>query len=158
MRKTLKLTAELVPSSCWYRNLRSAVPRPVWDRIRRSVYAQYKHRCGACGERGRLNCHDIWEYDEQTHIQRLTGLIALCDLCHHVKHLFHTGGLAAEGKLDYELVVQHFMRVNGCDRREFEAHREQAFELYDERSQHEWRVEWGEYERLVTHQEVSEGL
>jgi hypothetical protein len=40
------------------------------------------------------------------------------------------------------------MRVNGCDRKAFEAHRKKAFDLWSDRSQHEWKVELGKYEDM----------
>ncbi len=143
MERELRLTAELVPASTWYRNLRAAVPRETWDRIRRRVYAEHGHRCGICGAKGRLSCHEVWAYDDEPRVQRLSRLVALCDLCHHVKHLVHAAGLASEGKLDYERVVEHFMRVNGCDRAAFEEHRERAMEVFRRRSAEEWRVDLG---------------
>jgi hypothetical protein len=36
--------------------------------------------------RRHLECHEDWEYDETAHIQRLARLVALCSLCHQVKH------------------------------------------------------------------------
>jgi len=96
-----------------------------------------------------LNCHEIWEYDDQNHIQKLASFIALCDLCHYVKHIGLAGILAIKGELDYERVVEHFMKVNGCDRETFEEHRQKAFDQWHERSRYEWNVDLGEYERLV---------
>jgi len=112
----LKLTIELVPSTSWYDNLRKYTSKEDWDKIRKRTYAEYGNRCGICEAEGRLNCHEIWEYDDKKHIQRLVGFIALCDMCHHVKHIGLAGILASEGKLDYEKVVEHFMKVNNCDR------------------------------------------
>ncbi len=34
----------------------------------------------------RLECHEVWEYEEQTRVQRLSSLVALCTRCHQVKH------------------------------------------------------------------------
>ena len=81
---------------------------------------------------GRMNCHEIWEYDDKNHIQKLLGFIALCSMCHHVKHIGFAGILAREGKLNYEKVVEHFMTVNNCDRRTFEEHRKRAFLIWEE--------------------------
>ena len=36
----MKLNFELVPDSCWYSNLRSQLPKEVWDRIRKKAYAR----------------------------------------------------------------------------------------------------------------------
>lgn len=149
-KQQLRLTIELVPSTSWYNNLRKVIPKSEWDKLRKRVYAKYGHRCGICGtDSSRLNCHEIWEYDDHTHVQRLVGFIALCDLCHHVKHIGLAGVLASQGKLDYEKVVEHFMKVNGCDRKTFEEHERQAFAQWEERSRYEWKVDLGEYEDIV---------
>lgn len=146
---SLRLVAELVPQPCWYSNMRSLVPRPVWDRLRRQVYAQYQHRCGICGAEARLHCHEIWSYDDTAHVQTLSGFIALCEWCHHIKHLGHSASLASEGKLDYNRVIEHFTHVNNCTREQFEAHRRQVFEQWEARNQYSWRTELGDYEGLV---------
>ncbi|MFQ5796840.1 MAG: HNH endonuclease [Candidatus Bipolaricaulia bacterium] len=145
----LKLTIELVPSTSWYNNLRKYTSKKDWDKIRKRIYAEYGHRCGICGAEGRLNCHEIWEYDNKKHMQKLIGFIALCDMCHHVKHIGLAGILASEGKLDYGKVVEHFMRVNKCNEKTFEEHREKAFDEWHKRSQHEWHVDLGEYKDVI---------
>ena len=95
MRHKFKLTIELVPATSWYANLRKLIPKADWDKLRRQVYARYGHRCGVCGASNtRLNCHEIWKYEQRKRIQRLLGFIALCDLCHHVKHIGLAGILA----------------------------------------------------------------
>jgi predicted restriction endonuclease len=43
--------------------------RKEWDKLRKEVYAEYGHRCGICGAQGRLNCHERWSYDDETHVQ-----------------------------------------------------------------------------------------
>ena len=145
-----KLTIELVPQTSWYDNLRKVIPKGQWDKLRKQVYARYDHKCGVCGaENSRLNCHEIWDYDESNYVQRLLGFIALCDLCHHVKHIGLAQILAAQGQLDYEDVIRHFMIVNKCSRKDFEAYRAWAFEQWRERSKHTWQVELGEYASLV---------
>jgi len=140
-----KLTIELVPASAWYSNMRKLVKRSVWDQIRKEVYAAYDHRCGICGADTRLECHEIWEYDDVRHIQRLTGLIALCKLCHFVKHLGLAGILASEGRLDLEVVVAHYMTINKCDREAYQTHKTIAFREWRERSEHEWQVDLGTF-------------
>lgn len=146
----LKLTIELVPSTSWGNNVRSAVPRSAWDKLRRKTYADYGHKCGVCGAQARLNCHEIWRFDDRKHLQMLVGFIGLCDMCHHVKHLGEAGLLAAEGKLDYEKVRQHYMRVNACDRQTFEAHKAAAFGQWRERSGTEWTVDLSRLQQLPT--------
>ena len=70
-------------------------------------------------------------------------------LCHHVKHIGLAGILASQGKLDYEKVVEHFRKVNECDRKTFEEHKKQAFAQWRERSRYEWKVDLGEYKDIV---------
>ena len=147
--KGLILTIELVPATSWYNNLRGILPKEVWDKIRERIYATYNYKCGICGTGGKLNCHEIWEYDDKNHVQKLVGFIALCDLCHHVKHIGHAGILASKGKLDYQKVVRHFMKVNACNRNTFQKHMKDAFDKWNERSQHEWSIHIGEYENLI---------
>lgn len=147
--KEFKLKIELVPSTSWYDNLRKYISKENWDKIRKKVYANYGYKCGICNEEGRLNCHEIWEYDDKKYIQRLVGFIALCDMCHHVKHIGLAGILANAGKLDYEKVVEHFIKVNNCNRDTFEKHKEKAFDDWRERSSHEWHVDLREYKNII---------
>jgi hypothetical protein len=139
----LRLTIELVPATAWGANLRDVLTRQGWDALRRHVFAQFGNRCAICGAGGRLHCHEVWRYDDARHVQTLEGCLALCALCHHVKHLGMAHTLAEQGKLDYERVVRHFMEVNGCDRATFERHRAAAFAQFEERSRHEWTTDFG---------------
>jgi hypothetical protein len=143
--KKLKLTIELVPRTSWCENLREVLPSSQWNKIRKRVYAEYDQRCGICRAEGSLNCHELWEYDDQKHIQTLVGFVALCDLCHRVKHIGHTTILARKGYVDYEEVAEHFMTVNDCDRATFERYKEVAIKQWMKRSEHEWDVDMGEY-------------
>ncbi|WIG59049.1 MAG: hypothetical protein OJF49_001796 [Ktedonobacterales bacterium] len=138
----LRLTIELVPATCWGANVRDVLPRARWDALRREVYAASGHRCAICGAGGKLHCHEVWDYDDAAHVQRLRGFRALCVECHHVKHIGHARLLASQGKLDYERIVAHFLRVNGCDRATFARHRDEAFARFAERSRYEWRTEF----------------
>lgn len=150
----LVLVTELVPETSWYDNLRKVIARDDWDILRRRVYAEYGRRCGICRADAQLHCHEIWEYDESCHIQTLRGFIALCEMCHHVKHLGLASILANEGKLDYQTVIDHFCRVNGCDRATFDAHKKAAFDVWRERSRHPWTVELGEWAALIEPRQV----
>lgn len=145
----LKLTIELVPSTLWYDNLRKHISEGEWDKIRKRTYAEYGYRCGICEAEGRLNCHEKWIYNDKKKIQKLVGFIPLCDMCHHVKHIGLAGKLASEGKLDYEKVIERFMKVNNCGKKIFEKHRERAFDEWGKRSQHKWHVDLAEYRDVV---------
>lgn len=133
------LTIELVPKSCWCINLRSKLSSAEWDKVRKASYTQAGHRCEVCGGIGPthpVECHERWEYDDEKHVQKLAGLIALCPLCHLAKHI----GLAeVKGRL--EDVAAHIMKVNGWSRKQYEEHRREAFKVWYKRSQHRWTLD-----------------
>ncbi len=146
----MKLEIELVPSPCWYSNMRNAMPRSKWDKLRKGIYLQYEHRCGICRvSPQQIQCHELWKYDDENHIQILEGFIALCPICHHVKHIGMADVLASEGKLDYNAVVAHFCKVNECSEEDFEQAKKQAFDQWRERSKHLWITDLGKYAHLV---------
>lgn len=142
----LRLTIELVPATCWYANLRDVLSQAAWDHVRQAVYAASDNRCAVCGARPRqLHCHEVWDYDDATHVQRLAGFLALCRMCHHVKHIGHAGILASQGKLDLERVIAHFCRVNHCDRATYQEHYRSALATWKERSRYDWVTDLGDF-------------
>lgn len=160
MARKLKLTIELVPGPSWHISLYTMIPRSAWKKIRKETLDRFDHGCGICGVKdlSPLTCHEIWKYDDKHHIQRLTAFIVLCELCHLIKHLGLAGILAEKGKLDYDRLVDHFMKVNACNRKEFLKHKEKMFHQWKKRSQHEWIVDLGEYQKLVTDNEKLRGI
>lgn len=150
MSKDLRLTIELVPRPCWYSNMRTTIPRAAWDKLRKQVYARYNYRCGVCQvEHVTLHCHEIWQYDDTLHIQKLNGFIALCEMCHHCKHMGKAGILASEGKLDLNKVIEHFMRANQCSREEYDEHSHEAWSMWADRNKYTWMTDLGAYTYLV---------
>jgi hypothetical protein len=147
--KTLKLMISMIPRTTWGANLRKKLSRSQWEKLRVPVLAKYRGVCRICGSSDRLSCDEVWEYDKRKRVQKLVELQALCGMCHHVKHFGQARRLAAEGHLDLDAVVEHFMRVNGVDEDIFSAHKSEAFQIWRERSLHEWRVDYGEWASLA---------
>lgn len=141
MEKDLKLTIELIPESAWGENLRKYLPKKVWDRIRKEVFKKSGYKCAICGSSEKLQCHEVWEFDDENHILKLKDFMALCEKCHLVKHFGMAGVLASEGKINLEELIRHFMRVNNCDRKTFEEHKREAFKKFHERSRYEWLLD-----------------
>jgi len=149
--KELPLTIELVPKPCWYSNLRDKMARSAWDKLRKQVYAQYSYHCGICqASNVTLHCHEIWQYDDALHIQKLQGFIALCPMCHHCKHIGLAGILADQGKLDFKQVIEHFTRVNQCSIEEYQAQSSQAWEIWKARNNFKWTTNLGSYAHLIS--------
>lgn len=134
-----KLTVELVPRTCWYANVRTNVSKADWELCKRYVRDRSGDRCEICGGRGRkwpVECHEVWEYNDATHVQRLADLIALCPACHEVKHF---GRAEAIGRL--VAARMHLMDVNGWTERETLAYLRTAFDQWAARSMHDWTLD-----------------
>lgn len=135
----IKLDVELVPKTSWYNNVRSEVSKSQWDLIRKKCYAAANHKCEVCGGVGKrhpVECHEIWEFKDDTHEQTLIGLIALCPSCHQAKH----AGLAqVRGLLG--AVISHMSKVNKLSKSETEQLLVRAFNEYHMRSKYEWKVD-----------------
>lgn len=138
-----ELLIELIPATCFYSNVRSMVSEEVWDKIRYKSYELANYKCEICGDVGRnqghfhnIECHEIWEYDTTTYTQRLLGLISLCPKCHQVKHFGRSRILGKE-----ELCVEHIKKVNGWTNKKLQKHIDESFELFVNRSKHEWLLD-----------------
>ena len=135
----MRLTIELVPSSSWNHNLRYVVRKEIWDRIRKECYGKANYKCEICdgvGESHPVEAHEEWEYNDETHIQKLVRIIALCPDCHKVKHI----GLAGLND-GYDEAVKHFMKVNELSKAKAVKCVNEAFRVFDERSRYEWELD-----------------
>ncbi len=129
-----KLQIELVPDGCWYYNLRTALPRKVWDMIRFDAKKRSGERCSICGRKAtRLEAHEQWSYDEKKGVQKLEDVIAVCHDCHSAIHMERTSLLG-----DIERAENHYIRVNGCTYAEMKKDRSEANETHKRRSRIEW--------------------
>ena len=133
------LIVELVPRSCFFSNLRSNLTRKDWEKLRHLAITSARNRCEICGSTGNghsLECHEIWHYDDDENIQTLTGLVALCKACHRAKHM-----ALARHKGWEDVAEAHMMRVNQWDRRTLELYLEEAFMIFERRSEQEWGLD-----------------
>ena len=146
MQKDYKLKIELVPKTSWGNNARSIWKSHVWQKVRLYASERSKNKCEICGgvgERHPVECHEVWEYDDENHIQRFVRLIALCPACHMVKHM---GRAQVIGKLD--LAIKQFTKVNRCTDEEAMEYIHNQFEQYHKRSEYEWDVQLEEFEEF----------
>ena len=134
----MKLEIDLVPSSCWYSNVRSNVSSSQWNKIRKKVYSKFNFTCAVC-KRPRLKrpeAHEIFEYDDETSIQRLKEIICICSSCHMSKHY----GLSQIRGKETE-VQKHMMKVNSCTKSEIQKHVRKSFKVWEKRSQKDWNLD-----------------
>lgn len=141
--KAPKLSVELIPTTCHYSNVRTTVTKKEWDMIRFMSYKKANNKCEICGESGKnqgykhnVECHEIWDYNDETHVQKLVDLISLCPICHQVKHI---GRAIAMRK--HQDAFNQLAKVNKWTPKEVELHILASFELHKERSKHEWTLD-----------------
>lgn len=135
----MKLTIELVPSSSWGNNLRSALPKAKWDKLRRKCYEEAGYVCEVCGgvgPRHPVECHEIWEYNDHTGVQKLVGVIALDPMCHRVKHIGHALSIGLGAR-----TVAHMAKVNEITVAEAWDYVDSALRKWQNRSRFPWEVD-----------------
>jgi hypothetical protein len=133
------LTIELVPRTCWFSNVRSEVSASQWEAIKKHTFLKAMYVCEVCGGEGPrhpVECHEVWHYDDEAHVQTLVRFQALCPKCHQVKHF----GLAtANGR--YAQAVRHLRKVNGWSEDDVKYYLEAVYEQWMRRSSHEWTLD-----------------
>lgn len=138
----LPLQVELVPSSCWYRNVRSNVSPGTWTMLQRNTFVAAGYRCEICdgvGPTHPVECHEVWEFDDRLRLQKLVRLIALCPRCHRVKHIGHT---LAHGRSDRtEEALGWFCEVNQVPPVTALAHIQSVFDQHGIRSQQRYQLD-----------------
>jgi len=160
-QKKFKLNIELVPSTVWFSSIYQIYKRNnklnKWRKIKKELFDLEGRRCFLCGkERGRLEAHEFWEYDDENHIQKLVAIHHLCGMCHKIKHIgfwrYTEKGrekLARTG-LSREDLINHFCKVNNCSQDEFFQHEKEAFKIWEERSKYDWEQDFFEYDLSLT--------
>ena len=138
-----KLEIELIPKTCWFSSVRTAVKPSQWDKIRFLSYESAGHKCEICGDTGKnqgykhnVECHEIWDYNDVSKTQTLVGLISLCVICHQVKHI---GRAIAIGK--HQQALNQLAKVNKWTPEQVQQHVLDSFEVHKERSKHEWKLD-----------------
>jgi hypothetical protein len=136
------LFVDLVPSTCWFTNVRSCVSPKDWERLRRMIQRRAGMRCEICGAtedkqtRRWLEAHERWVFDPVQGVQRLARLICLCTDCHTVTHF----GFAQVRGLEDAAYV-HLMSVTGMDYSQAQLHVRDAFALWSVRSERTWKLD-----------------
>lgn len=130
------LTAELVPESLWNKNIRKLLKSSQWDYYRRKCYQLADYVCELCGNAGDkwpVECHEKWKYDDDKHIQKLIGFIALCPDCHMVKHI----GMAKVNG-NFSKAVKHLSKVNGWNIEGSLEYIKNVYEIWEKRNTFKW--------------------
>lgn len=139
----IKLEVEMIPSTNFYNNVRSAVSKTQWDILRKDCYEKANNKCEICGSSGleqgyrhSTEAHEVWNFDFLTNTQHLVRLIALCPRCHFAKHI---GRTFAIGKQDE--VFKHMEYVNNWTHKDVVNYLAQVFIEHRVRSQQIWKLD-----------------
>lgn len=133
----LRLSIELIPMMAAGINLRSELTPDQWNTLRHKVYSRASYCCEACDASNmEVHCHEVWDWNDKKHIQKLIGLRCLCWKCHEATHMMRSGT-----KLLELMGIHHFAHVNNITI--FKANRiiRAAYKQVMERSKHEWELD-----------------
>jgi len=133
------LIPNLVPEPLWGENLRKYLRKEDWEFLRKHTYAQSSYRCSICGGKGEqwpVECDEVWDYrllEDKRGAAVLIGLRALCPRCHRVNHL---GKANVDGY--FNETIRHMAYINGWSLKRAEQEAEDAFQIFNERSEKNW--------------------
>lgn len=104
-------------------------------KLAKKIAFKANNKCEICGKFTlNLDCHEVWEY--KNNIQKLIDLVALCKRCQEVKHF----GLA-EIKGRRQQALKHLIKINNISEKEAEQHIKSEFDLWEKRSQQNWKLD-----------------
>ncbi len=148
------LYLELVPATMWGKNVRAIISRDNWSALRWSFGATKEKplflkldvpypdweahiECKICGAReDNLELHEQWEYDDGSLVQKLVGMIPVCQNCHLAMHLGRANQLGLADKAE-----EHIAKVNHWTVSQVDKHVKEAFESWVLRSQHQYKLD-----------------
>ena len=137
-----KLAVDLIPSTCWFTNVRSCVSKDDWKRISMGVKRRAGKTCELCGGLEDpasgvfLEPHERFSYEDD--VQTLRRLVCICSTCHLATHFGHAQATGQEEAARLQLA-----KVNAWDGPTVERHIREAFELWSDRSRDDWLLDLG---------------
>lgn len=138
-----KLPLNLIPTTSWWKNVRSKISKSQWDLIRRQVYQQANYACEICRIRKiRLDCNEVWEYKDKKQI--LVKLEAVCRQCHLTQHM---GYASLIGK--HREAFNHLIKVNKWTREQGVIYVQEKWKEWEQRSKIKWILDYGALERYA---------
>ena len=145
----MRLEIELIPESTWHISLANLLSRPIWDTLRREVYSKASYICEICYATDcRVNCHEVWAWNDKTSVQTLKKLVCLCDDCHYIIHWGGTVQQVHEGKLSGDTLgrlTDHFCKVNKCTKKDFERYKVLIGNRQQKRAGKKYKVDFGKF-------------
>ncbi len=140
-----ELFVDLVPDSCWFKNIRSSISKKDWDRLRKYIYERVDYKCECCGidgkdaknnEDNQIEAHERWFYDEDNKIQKLIRLVALCKKCHLTTHMGFSKIIGRDDEMK-----KHLIKIRKFKKKDCENHIKEAFSLWRERNNYNYKLD-----------------
>jgi hypothetical protein len=136
-----ELFVDLIPSSCWFSNVRYCIHPSDWDRVRKYIYERVNYICECCGintkeNNVQLDAHERWFYDDETYTQKLVRIVALCSDCHQSTHI---GYAKIKGK--EKEAIMHLQKVRNMTDEECHAHITEAYKIWNFRNKIDWNLD-----------------
>jgi hypothetical protein len=134
---TPKLPLNLIPSTSWWKNVRSKISKSQWDLIRCQVYQQANYACEICQVKNvRLDCNEVWDYKDNKQI--LVKLEAICRQCHLTQHMGYASLIGKQ-----QAAFEHLIKVNNWTGEQGRIYVQEKFKEWEERSKVEWILDYG---------------
>jgi hypothetical protein len=107
--------------------------------IRHYIYERVNNRCECCGRKRSkyLEAHERWEFNEETKIQKLVRIIALCKLCHSATHYGHS-----KRRKNMDNINMHIKKINNFTDEELQTHIKEAYKTWNERNKIKWELDF----------------
>ena len=134
----LKLTPHLVPKPLWGKSAANLLKRADWERIRHEALQAARRACQVCSaseSAGALNCHELWDYDDEHSTATLVGLRIQCRNCDSAVHM----GRAVKRGLGNAAIAQ-LVKVNVIGPREAKMLYRSAMDQWRQRNKKQWRI------------------
>ncbi len=134
-----KLTIELIPESAWGQNVRSTLSSEQWDAVKRFIFAKNNYKCEICGGQGEqwpVECHEVFNFNRRTRIQKLIRLESLCPTCHWAKH---PGSATREGH--QITAMSQLQKINNWSFLKTMQELDKAVVINIKRSQIQWKLD-----------------
>ena len=112
--------------------------RADWERIRREAQQAARRTCEVCSDAesaNALNCHELWDYDDEHGTATLVGLRIQCRNCDSAVHM----GRAVRRGFGAAAVAQ-LVKVNGIGPREAKMLYRNAMDEWKQRNKKQWRI------------------
>jgi len=127
----------MLPKSSYGMTVQNCVHPSDWNRLKSFIEERANFKCECCDDKGPLDAHERWSYNEEEKTQKLMRIIAICKPCHETTHM----GLAQINGRE-EAAFDRLMQVRKMDKPTALKHLEDATKVKSRRDDIEWKQDF----------------